>query len=194
MKKACLSVLARLPAAPSPPLGLLLGAALLLSQPAWGDAVAPTPGAAAHLPRPAGSPKAYLPVLGPAPLRVSFPPAVTRTAQLPPLAMFDPPPLPEPVPPDATTNQLVELGPPAPPPPPPAPTAYGPPPPEAATSLVFDPALGAAPPEAIVTPQMLVQFFKPVGSNYLGGTWSVPMFVPPSPPATKSSTATYQTP
>jgi hypothetical protein len=72
--------------------------------------------------------------------------------------------------------------------------AYGPPPPEAATTLVPDATVGLGSPEPIITPQMLVQFFKPVGSNYLGGTWSLPAFVPPNAPVTKPSTATYQSP
>jgi hypothetical protein len=110
--------------------------------------------------------------------------------------MFEPPPTPEPDPAVAATNQPTSLLAVAPSPDsapaadtpvygPPAPDAFGPPPP--------DPTLSMPSADAIVTPQMLVQFFKPVGSNCLGGAWSVPVFVPPNPPAqTRPSTATYR--
>ena len=190
MKKACLSFLAR-PARLSR--SILIVAAVGLASAAWGAATVAEHGATALTPHPAASANTYLSVLGPAPLRIYSPLLPARVALLPPLAMFDPPPLPVPTSADSTTNQLVQLGPPA-PPPPLAPGTYGPPPPEASTSLVLDPTLGGSPPDSIITPQMLVQFFKPAGSNSLGGVWSVPAFVPPNPPATRPSTATYRSP
>lgn len=190
MKKACLSLLAR-PARLSR--SILILAAVGLAPAAWGAATVVERDVPAYLPHPAASANTYLPALGPAPLRIFSPLIPARVALLPPLAMFDPPPLPVPASPDSTTNQVVELGPPA-PPPPLAPATYGPPPPEPSTSIVLDPTLGGSPPDSIITPQMLVQFFKPVGSNCLGGAWSVPAFVPPNPPATRPSTATYRSP
>lgn len=145
-------------------------------------------------PAPANAKGGYLRALGPAPLRILSPDLQTPPVQLPPLAMFEPPPTPEPA--VAVTNQsagLLAATPPTAPADdtpfygPPAPDAYGQPPP--------DPTLAMPSADGIITPQMLVQFFKPVGSNCLGGAWSVPVFVPPSPPTqTRPSTATYRSP
>jgi hypothetical protein len=41
---------------------------------------------------------------------------------------------------------------------------------------------------------MLLQFFRPVGSNYIGGTWVVPPFIPPTPPSPPASSAVYRSP
>lgn len=197
MKKACLSLPGRPPALPDGPRFLWFLAAVCLTQATLGAAAPPESGASALQPRKSAPPNAYLPALGPEPLRITYPRNQPLVAQLPPLAMFDPPPPAETPPPDSTTNQVVEVTPPVPPAPPAPPTlppdlpAYGPPPSGVTSPLVFDPTLPAPPSMPIVTPQMLVQFFKPVGSNCLGGAWSVPMFVPPDPPATKPSTATY---
>jgi hypothetical protein len=51
----------------------------------------------------------------------------------------------------------------------------------------------------LVTPQMLLQYFRPVGSNYVNGAWTVPVFVPPLPgPGTAAtpaaSSAVYRSP
>lgn len=65
--------------------------------------------------------------------------------------------------------------------------------PEAGSGLLVDPAVSAVAP-TVITPQMLVQFFRPTGSNLLGGAWSVPVFVPPTAPpaAVRPSSATYR--
>jgi len=199
MKKACLSSLAKRPAPPSRRHSRLFAAAVGLALVAGGLVAAAEAGASVQPPPPKRAANPYLPVLGPLPLRVSFPAPPGPPPQLPPLAMSDPPPPPEPLPTSGMTNQAVATAA-APPVAPPADALsatgefpiYGPPPPEANSSLVFDPMLSGAAPAMIVTPQMLVQFFKPVGSNCLGGVWTMPVFVPPDPPAQKSSTASYR--
>ena len=200
-------------------LALLLCPALLTGE--WsalaaGEVAAERAGAELMRHPPAGI-RSYLPTLGPSPLRLYSPAPPMHAAQLPPLAMTDPPPesagasgglepafqgpplppgfsyqSPAPAAPDTAGN----------PPVPPEPMGPAEPPPVGDGSAV--PPVGApggllaagfenAPPGAIITPQMLVQFFKPTGSNYQGGGWSVPVFVPPSAPATtRPSTATYR--
>ena len=46
-------------------------------------------------------------------------------------------------------------------------------------------------PSAIVTPQMLIQFFRPTGTNNLLPGLMTPVFAPPTPPGL-SSTAVYR--
>ena len=201
MKKVCRSFPASLPVPLSALRFLWLLAAFGLG-PAALAAVGSEHGSADLLSRAPASPHVYLSVLGPAPLRIHSPSLPSPTAQLPPLPMFDPPPPASS--PDSATNQAAKppsgatpvLSAPTAPALPlllaPGPEVYGPPSPDEAAGLVADSTVGALPSAPIVTPQMLVQFFKPLGSNCLGGTWSVPVFVPPSPPATKPSSATYQ--
>ena len=136
---------------------------------------------------------AWLPAIGPAPMRFQAPDPISH-ATLPPLAMEDPPagpPLARTEPSAAATSHPASATPPG--SPLPAPPSTGPAPaPTAPNAQPGSPPLLAGPEAPIVTPQMLVQFFKPVGSNNLGGVWSTPVFIPPNPPPTKSSTATYQ--
>jgi hypothetical protein len=219
MKKVYRSFRANLPASTDTSAGLrhlLLAATLCLARVTAGAPGDVEHGATALLPRPASGPGVYLPALGPAPLRILSPRLPGRTALLPPLAMFDPPALPPPSPPAATSNLAAQALSPGPTAPagftgpngpvfmassaapntsvaPPAP-GYPPAPPDPAGAFELDPSLGGAAPGPIVTPQMLVQFFKPVGSNCVSGAWSVPAFVPPNPPSPRPSTATYQTP
>lgn len=134
---------------------------------------------------------AYLSRLGPAPLRVVRAATPATNYVLPPLAMKDPDPSPE----GQKPTNAAPSSPPAPsvpdrPPEPPGPVAGGP------GSLLVDPAADPRMVPPIYTPQMLVQFFKPLGSNRVAGAWSVPVFVPPSTPGgpTRSSSATYVSP
>ncbi len=149
----------------------------------------------------------YLAVIGPAPLRFEgrARPVPHAIAMLPPLLMQDPVP---PAPPTnavalATTN-----------PPPPAvaqpipvitnvavatvtvtnapivfpPTAIPP-----ATGPLLSPMFDPSDPNSLLTAQMLIRYFRPVGTN--GGTAVIgPLFLPPPPPQPPSSKATYSTP
>jgi hypothetical protein len=169
--------------------------------------------------RAAAGPTGYLPVVGPSPLRLTrrLPPLPPPT--LPPLFLADPPvaeqpagenpppvPTPTPTAPEAA-NRLPVL--------PTDATLAGFPPTAAqeGTASAADPATVPepvpwppsvpAPPAAgpplppgspLVTPQMLLQYFRPSGSNYLNGAWSIPVFVPPVPPPPPHSSATYRSP
>lgn len=144
------------------------------------------------------TPPGYLPRLGPPPLRVLRPrPASTNGYVLPPLAMKD-------VEPPVETNKSDAATPPASASAPATtasvPTLFPalPPVPDDTAPLVKDPGVELPAPGAIFTPQMLVQFFKPAGSNRVAGGWSVPVFVPPvlpsAPGPVRSSSATYSTP
>lgn len=170
----------------------------------------------------APGPTGYLPVVGPAPLRLTrrLPPPPPAT--LPPLLLTDPP-IAERLsgqnpPPAPTTNTTANLPPEAANVPPvlptdavlagfptPAtqePTAWSADPASASEPLPWPPS-AQAPPTAgptlssaapIVTPQMLLQYFRPIGSNYVNGAWSIPVFVPPVPPPAPQSSATYRSP
>ena len=48
------------------------------------------------------------------------------------------------------------------------------------------------PKPVIVTPAMLTEYFRPAGSNLIGGAWTVPVFVPPTTTQQRSSSATYR--
>ncbi len=151
-------------------------------------AAAPSPSPGEARPRagfrPGGS---YLSTLGPVPLRVRRTKAPSSVLVMPPLAMRDPVPPPE----SATTN--APPGPPPSPPPEERLPEVGPPLAGSPGSLLVDPQAEGRAPTPIYTPQMLVQFFKPAGSNRVAGAWSVPVFLPPSlpPGPTRSSSATY---
>ena len=158
--------------------------------------------------RAAEGPSAYLPKVGPAPLRFQLPPRSVTPLPLPLLAMADPvtpvvakqaqpPPGPSPVqaptrveesPPDLWDTFLAEATRPA----PDSPVAA--PPREEAPG-----GASAAPPLPNVTPQMLVKFFNqsPGSSNRVGVEFLAPpsFFKPATPPGGgASSTATYTTP
>jgi hypothetical protein len=169
--------------------------------------------------RAAAGPTGYLPVVGPAPLRLvrRLPPPPIAT--LPPLFLIDPP---------VAEQPAGDNPPPVPTPPHNAPeAAYSRPVLPTDATLAGFPATAAqegtasaadpatlpepvpwppsvpAPPTAgaplppvapLVTPQMLLQYFRPSGSNYLNGAWSIPVFVPPVPPPPPQSSATYRSP
>jgi hypothetical protein len=139
--------------------------------------------------------RAYLPTVGPIPLRIRRPAPPSVPAVLPPLAMRDP----EPAPQSTRTNLVAEI-----------PTDMGKLSPD-------DPADGGADIGAggdgrnpldpggtdanvspIVTPGMLVHYFKPASSNAPGGAISLPVFLPASPPPPSTvpggnvSSATYR--
>ena len=144
----------------------------------------------------AAADSAYLPSVGPAPLRFATPPVVkTATVQLPPLITIEPrpapaaevavpapalPPAPEPAPPVANpTGPVVE-------PLPSVPVPYDP--------VVSNGVEVVRQDTENLTPQMFMKFFtgRPA-TNSSGMTIIAPMpFMPPAPPA-PSSTATYQT-
>jgi hypothetical protein len=154
---------------------------------------------------------AYLPLVGPGPLRyertarapktpVSVPPEATASA---PGEAPSPSPSPSPnppAPPTAPPTATVEP-PPAPPTnslpavvePSPAPPAS---PTNQAVQAVSPPVQESAEPE--ITPQMLVQYFKmpapTAGTNAAGVIVTVPLFQPPQPGRIPPSSARYETP
>lgn len=135
--------------------------------------------------------RAYLPTVGPIPLRIRRPAAPSVPVVLPPLAMRDP---------DAAsptrTNLVAEI------PTEPAKSSAE----DSADAGVsggegnnaLDPGGSDRNVSPIVTPGMLVQYFKPAGTNTIGGVISVPVFVPASPPPASAvpggnvSSATYR--
>jgi len=147
---------------------------------------------------------AYLPKVGPSPLRFQPPPRRVVPLTLPSLAMADPAPpqaQPRPGPSPFEAPTKVEESPPdlwetflA--------DAINPAPDPAVTALPREQAPTeppVAPPPPNVTPQMLVKFFNqpPGASNRVGGEFLVPpgFFRPATPPGGgASSTATYTTP
>lgn len=180
MKKAWLSSVAplRLRLSRVPALGLL-ATALAAAALAAGAASprAPT--------RPGGS---YLPTLGPAPLRILPVKPFVTPAILPPLSMKDPVAAPAAGDTNAANAGAASasaasssLG--------PVPSPAGSPP-----SLLTEAGAAETSSGPIYTPQMLVQFFRPLGSNLVSGAWNVPVFVPPSVPASRPSSATYRSP
>lgn len=162
----------------------------------------------------------YLPVVGPAPLRLTRRLPPPASASLPPLLLTDPTTAErasgdDPAPaPDPTTNLPTEAA--SVPPLLPTDAVLAGLPPTATQELTAGPAdpasasealpwppsvpaplpAGPAAPSAapIVTPQMLLQYFRPIGSNYVNGAWSIPVFVPPVPPPAPQSSATYRSP
>jgi hypothetical protein len=141
-----------------------------------------------------GASGAYLPKLGPSPLRFSAPPSFTPTvAMLPPLRMDDSALLTN----AAILNLATNV--------PPAENVepFGPPPPAESINIGATNAtaqtLSAQPPVVLdptqrITPQMLVDFFKPVldGTNAAPvtapyGSFTPPQWVPPSSSATYRS-------
>ncbi|MCX8156184.1 MAG: hypothetical protein N3J91_07040 [Verrucomicrobiae bacterium] len=154
---------------------------------------------------PAGA--AYLPLLGPGPLRYERPVRAARAPVAPAVEA-----------PAASVAEAPSSGDAAPPTPPPAPAAVVEPAPAVSTNVapgpveVFPgPSLNvtnvAAPPapssaqvsaEPEITPQMLVQYFKmpaPVGgTNSAGVMVTVPLFQPPQPGRIPPSSARYETP
>lgn len=146
---------------------------------------------------------AYLPLVGPGPLRFE------RPARPPKVA----PPVPTENPPATTAEATAEPAPPPPPPPmeppagipntAPATLEIGPPPAPTPTNQT----VRAAPPaaqgtsaatEPEITPQMLVQYFKmpppAAGTNTAGVVVTLPLFQPPQPGRIPPSSARYETP
>lgn len=167
--------------------------AVLASVAAWAGGVVVT-GVGAGVPGRGKRP--YLPVVGPAPLRLLPVAEAGRRPAFAPLVDVDP----------LTTAEVDEgvapagydLSPATPSEPPvpvvvPAAPAVATDPLPGGSGLLVDPAYGVSAP-VVVTPQMLVHFFRPSGSNQVGAGLAVPVFIPPSaPPAmTKPSTATYR--
>lgn len=137
----------------------------------------------------------YLPAVGPAPLRLLPAVQVAQRPSFPPLVAEVP--APEPGPDPTVVPEGLESAPLTPPPmPPPVLVSAGGDDLSDPGAIGVFPAPGTpigVPAPAVVTPQMLVQFFRPTGSNQLGGVWTTPLFIPPSVPSpTRSSTATYQ--
>lgn len=185
------------------------GLGLALSVPAAAPEPPVAPASAAPVPPPVSSHQAararpvargagphYLPAVGPAPLRIQ-PPARPPAGGvvLPPLVMKDPEPARvDPSAGAAATNGLASAA---------GSSATNRPPvladlppisTEAGATLVTEVGAGDVIPQPIFTPQMLVQFFKPYGSNLVGGVWNVPAFLPPPSVPTRSSSATYRSP
>lgn len=148
--------------------------------------------------------RVYLPAVGPAPLRMQKAATSAPPASLPPLAMTDPPPRPAaeltstnlsanlPAPPTGEPAPAVA---PVPAPTAPAPIERTPMPGNGGSPLLVEGGADDRGSGPIVTPGMLVQYFKPVGSNLVAGTLGVPVFLPPTTPASspvKSSSATYR--
>lgn len=147
---------------------------------------------------------AYLPKVGPAPLRFRPPPRSVAPLALPALAMADPAPSAsapraQPTPGPSPLQPPTEVA------GPPADfvdtllaDAISPVPDPVVPMLPQDPTPAAAPPPNI-TPQMLVKFFnqQPGASNRVRGEFLVApgFFTPATPPGSgHSSTATYTTP
>ncbi len=149
----------------------------------------------------------YLAVIGPAPLRFEgrARPTPRAIAMLPPLLMQDPvtpapptnvvalattnPPPPTVTPPAVTNTALVTTITVTNPPivllPAPIPPATGP-----LLSPMFDP----NDPNSLLTAQMLIRYFRPVGTNGAGTSVIGPLFLPPPPAPPPASKATYSTP
>ncbi|MCL5097780.1 MAG: hypothetical protein M1608_09710 [Candidatus Omnitrophica bacterium] len=150
----------------------------------------------------AGSPRGYLPVLGPAPLR--FEPSLTprRMVALPPLLMGEPDPVQAGA--EPTNNSDHQAG--APPDPaslsnslPSVPPIAGPSSDALQSNYVQSIAsspigsLDESSDAALVTPQMLVQYFMSPVTNHAASVL-VPAFIPPISPSKPPSSATYKTP
>lgn len=153
----------------------------------------------------------YLVVIGPAPLRFEgrARPVPRALALLPPLLMQDP------LPPVPTTNvvaqttatnttpETVTVAPPA-----PVVTNL----PIATTLAVTNPPVVLVPgpltptgpllgplfdpndPNSLLTAQMLIHYFRPLGTNASGASIVTPHFTPPRPASPPSSTVRYSTP
>lgn len=156
---------------------------------------------------------AYLAVIGPAPLRFEARacPAPRARALLPPLLMQDPLPTalptnaisqttaPNPPPAMVTTNLPVAVVPNLPvvttvsvTNPPPVVLLPGPLQP---TGPLLGPLFDPNDPNSLLTAQMLIHYFRPLGTNASGATVGVPLFIPPRPaPSPPSSTVRYTTP
>lgn len=192
MKKACLSSTAP-PQAVSRSMRIPRGVlAVLLAVPllSWGAAPPADSHYALRSRKEPKTTRAYLPTVGPIPLRIRRPAAPSVPAVLPPLAMRDP---------EATTqatrtNLVAEI---------PTDTAKSNPdevPEEGGLVDGRNPLEPGGPDgnvSPIVTPGMLVQYFKPAGTNAAGGGISVPVFLPASPPPStvpggNVSSATYR--
>ncbi len=140
--------------------------------------------------------KGYLTVIGPAPIRVQEPPVSAPAALvLPPLPSAQPPKADSP---EIESQRLPN---------------YDEPPMALATPAVFEPiivqaggdtnfvssilgALGAAPEQDWLTPQMLVPYYREISStNGIGKVVVLPpTFVPPAPVSRPSSKAVYTVP
>lgn len=152
----------------------------------------------------------YLALVGPVPVRFEsrVKPIAAARALLPPLLMQDP------LPPTPATNTVAapteNPPPPAPPTPPvvpvvpppvaptitvtnaPAPLPPAPIPP--ATGPLLSPLGGNYDPTSLLTPQMLIHYFRPQGTNAAGVNVLAPIFLPPPPPTPPGSTVRYTTP
>ncbi|KAF0171169.1 MAG: hypothetical protein FD161_4383 [Limisphaerales bacterium] len=156
---------------------------------------------------------AYLAVIGPAPLRFEgkVRPIARALALLPPLLMQDPlPPAPltnavtqatatNPPPETLTTNLPVAVVPHLPVVPtfpatnPPVVLLPGPLPPP--TGPLLGPLFDPNDPNSLLTAQMLIHYFRPLGTNAAGASVAVPLFIPPrAAPPPPSSTVRYTTP
>lgn len=185
MKKACRSFRGQ-PQAPGNgrlALGILLLAILALGA----GAASPPPdshSAARSGVKPGKGPRTYLQTVGPAPLRVEPRAVPVHGTVLPPLAKDDPVrKLSDPAREAASTNHAASI------PAPFEPSSLGP---TGAGSLLS----GTNPEDAvvtpIVTPSMLMQYFRPMGTNGFGAGVAFPVFVPPTAPVSRPSSATYR--
>lgn len=153
----------------------------------------------------------YLAVIGPAPLRFEgrTRPVPRALALLPPLLMQDP------LPPAPPTNAVAQTTATNPPPEtvtvaPPAPvltnlpiattlTATNPPVvllpgPLSPTGPLLGPLIDPNDPNSLLTAQMLIHYFRPLGTNASGASIITPLFTPPRPASPPSSTVRYSTP
>lgn len=194
MKKVCLSSAHPAPAVRPPRwfVGVLL-AAVVAPSVVFGGHMPAEPRMSVEGRREGRATRAYLTAIGPIPLRIRRPSVPGPVVVLPPLAMRDPVPSAE----ATRTNLTAEI---------PKPASTGP---------SGDPDMGGAEESSstgldasttdssgadarvtpIVTPSMLVQYFKPTGTNAPGAGFAVPVFVPATPPVStggRSSSATYR--
>ncbi len=153
----------------------------------------------------------YLTVIGPAPLRFGgrARPVARALALLPPLLMQDPLP---PAPPTNAVTQATVTNPPpetvtvAPPAPvvtnlpvvttlavtnPPVVLLPGP---LSPTGPLLGPLFDPNDPNSLLTAQMLIHYFRPLGTNASGASVVTPLFTPPQPAPPPSSTVRYSTP
>ena len=140
---------------------------------------------------------AYLPGIGPAPLRFQIRPAFVATvSMLPPLQMLEPAVPSEARDVNATVASVDVDAPTTPTAPAPSPDTI-----QSSEAVAVTPPLQApaepaptVPAAPVITPQMLIEFFKPVGrTNSAEAVVVSGAFLPPQPPpAPTSSAATYR--
>ncbi len=150
---------------------------------------------AARTQKQARTSRAYLSSVGPAPLRVEVPTVPVHGTVLPPLAMNDTDRKGSGAGRDGAGTKVLSAI-----PSPTVPASGGegasvtpnPLPAGGSSSLLVGPGAEDASVAPIVTPSMLVPYFRPVGGNAVRGVFALPVFVPPTVPTSKPSSATYR--